>query len=82
MPRISTGAEYRLVPWFPARIGLSIGGRSSSTGVGFAFGPFHLGRAQFEFFDLALVTRGGLLPGLSKGSPLSVMFFRFNLINV
>ena len=81
MPKVSTGAEYRLVPWFPTRIGLSIGGRSSSTGVGFAFGPFNLGHAQFEFFDLALVTRGGLLPGFSKGSAMSVMFFRFNLIN-
>ena len=36
---------------------------------------------QFEFFDLALVTRGGLLPGFSKGSAMSVMLFRFNLIN-
>ena len=81
VPKISTGAEYRLVPWFPTRIGLSVGGRSSSTGVGFAFGPFNVGNAQFEFFDLALVTRGGLLPGFSKGSAMSVMFFRFNLIN-
>ena len=81
VPKISTGAEYRLVPWFPARIGMSIGGRSSSTGVGFAFGPFNAGHAQFEFFDLALVTRGGLLPGFSKGSAMSIMFFRFNLIN-
>ena len=81
MPKISTGAEYRLVAWFPTRIGLSIGGRSSSTGVGFAFGPFNVGHAQFEFFDLALVTRGGLLPGFSKGSAMSVMFFRFNLID-
>lgn len=81
MPKISTGAEYRLVSWFPTRIGLSIGGRSSSTGVGFAFGPFNVGHAQFEFFDLALVTRGGLLPGFSKGSAMSVMFFRFNLID-
>ena len=81
MPKISTGAEYRLVPWFPTRIGFSIGGRSSSTGVGFAFGPFNVGHAQLEFFDLALVTRGGLLPGFSKGSAMSVMFFRFNFIN-
>ena len=82
MSRISTGSEYRLVPWFPARIGLSIGGRSSSTGVGFAFGPFNVGPAQFELFDLALVARGGLLPGFSKSAAMSVMFFRFNLINM
>ena len=81
VPRISTGAEYRPVPWFPTRIGLSIGGGSSSTGVGFAFGPFHHGRAQFQFFDLALVTRGGWLPGSSKSLAVSVMFFRLNLIN-
>ena len=78
VPRISTGAEYRPVPWFPTRIGMSIGGRSSSAGVGFAFGPFNAGHAQFEFFDLALVSRGGLLPGWSKGMAMSVMFFRFN----
>ena len=79
-PRISAGAEYRLVPWFPTRFGLSVGGRGSSTGVGFAFGPFSLFHMQLELFDWAFTTRGGFLPGIAKGTAVSVMFFRFNLI--
>jgi hypothetical protein len=80
-PRLSAGAEYRLVPWFPTRIGLSIGGRSgSSMGLGWAFGPFSVYHMQLELLDFAYVTRGGFLPGVAKGSALSLMFFRFNLI--
>lgn len=79
-PRIALGAEYRLVDWFPTRCGLSVGGRSSGSSLGFAFGPFNLGHAQFEVFDLALVNRGGLLPGVSKGTAISLMLFKFNLI--
>lgn len=80
-PRISLGAEYRLVSWFPARSGISLGGRSSSTGVGFAFGPFAIGGMELELFDFAYATRGGLVPGSSKGSALSLAFFRFSLIS-
>ena len=79
-PRISCGAEYRLVPWFPTRIGLSLGGRGHSTAIGFAFGPFKFGRLQAELLDLALVTRGGLFAGLSKGTAISLQLFRLNLI--
>jgi hypothetical protein len=79
-PRVSFGAEYRLVPWFPARIGMSVGGRSASSAIGFAFGPFSVFHMQLQLLDTALSTRGGVLPGAAKGSQISVMLFRFNLI--
>ncbi len=79
-PRVSAGAEYRLVSWFPTRFGVSVGGRAPSSAFGFAFGPFSLFHMQLQLMDFAYVTRGGLLPGLAKGSQISVMFFRFNLI--
>jgi hypothetical protein len=79
-PRVSLGAEYRLVPWLPARIGLAVGGRSSSSAIGFAFGPFSVFHMQLQLLDTAVVTRGGVLPGAGKGIGISVMFFRFNLI--
>ena len=79
-PRLSAGAEYRLVPWFPARAGVSAGGRSNGSSIGFAFGPFSVYHMQLELLDTALVTRGGFFPGIAKGSAFSVMFFRFNLI--
>ena len=80
-PRISFGAEYRLVSWFPARSGISLGGRSSGTAVGLAFGPFTIRGTELELFDFAYATRGGLVPGSSKGSALSLTFFRFSLIS-
>ena len=80
-PRVSVGAEFRLFPWLPARSGISLGGRSSSTGVGFAFGPFTIRRTELEIFDFAYATRGGLVPGSSKGSALSLTFFRFSLVS-
>jgi hypothetical protein len=79
-PRLSAGAEYRLVPWFPARAGISAGGRSSGSSIGFAFGPFSVYHMQLELFDFAFVTRGGFFPGIAKGSAISLMLFRFNLI--
>ena len=79
-PRISGGAEYRLVPWFPTRIGLSLGGRGHSSTIGFAFGPFKFARLQAEFLDLALVTRGGLFAGISKGAAISLQLFRLDMI--
>lgn len=79
-PRVSAGTEYRLVPWFPTRIGLSLGGRGHSSAIGFAFGPFKVARLQAEFLDLALVTRGGLLAGISKGTAISLQLFRLNMI--
>ena len=79
-PRLSGGAEYRLVPWFPVRGGLSLGGRSNGSSLGFAFGPFSVYHMQLELLDMALVTRGGFFPGIAKGTAISVMLFRFNLV--
>lgn len=79
-PRLSAGVEYRLVDWFPTRAGITVGGRSSGSSLGFAIGPFNLSHAQVQLLDTALVTRGGVMPGSSKGTALSVMFFRFNLV--
>ena len=80
-PRLSAGAEYRLVNWFPTRFGLSVGGRrGASTAIGFAFGPFELPHLQISLLDLALVTRGGFFPGIAKGTAISVQFFRLSLI--
>ena len=78
-PRLSVGAEYRLVEWLPARFGLSVGGRGSSTSLGFSFGPFDLGSMQLTLMDLAFVTRGGFFPGVSKGSALGLEIFRLDL---
>ena len=79
-PRLSAGAEYRLVPWFSSRAGFTFGGRSNGSAIGIAFGPFKAWRTQFECFDFAFVTRGGFLPGISKGTAISLQLFRFSLI--
>jgi hypothetical protein len=79
-PRIAGGAEYRLVPWFPTRIGFSVGGRGSSSSIGFAFGPFNLPHFQISLLETALLTRGGFFPGVAKGTAVSINFFRLNMI--
>ena len=79
-PRLSAGAEYRLVDWFSSRGGVSLGGRSNSSSIGIAFGPFKVWHTQLELMDLALVTRGGFFPGISKGTAISLQLFRFSLI--
>ena len=79
-PRISAGVEYHLVPWFPTRFGLSAGGRGPSSAVGFGFGPFSFSHVQLEFMDIGLASRGGFLPGVSKGLAFSIMFFKLNII--
>ncbi len=78
--RISGGAEYRLVPWFPTRIGFSLGGRGSSSSIGFGFGPFNLPHFQVSLLEAAFLTRGGFFPGVAKGTAVSINFFRVNLI--
>jgi hypothetical protein len=78
-PRISAGLEYRLVDWFPARFGMSLGGRGASTSIGTAFGPFTMSRVQLRLLDWAWVFRGGLLPGYSKGMAVAVQLFQLNL---
>ena len=79
-PRLSAGAEYRLVQWFSSRAGISLGGRSNGSSIGIAFGPFKVWHTQLELMDLALVTRGGFFPGISKGTAISLQLFRFSLI--
>ena len=79
-PRLASGVEYWLADWLPARIGLSLGGRSSSSAIGFAFGPFVLSSMQIHFLETSLAMRGGLFPGLAKGTAISVMFFRLSLV--
>ena len=79
-PRLASGVEYWLADWLPARIGLSLGGRSSSSAVGFAFGPFVLSSMQVRFLETSLAMRGGLFPGMAKGSAISVLFFRLSLV--
>ena len=79
-PRLAAGVEYRLVDWFPTRFGLSLGGRSSGSSIGFAFGPFVMPHLKISLMETALVTRGGLFPGIAKGTAISLMFFRINLI--
>jgi hypothetical protein len=78
-PRISAGLEYHLVDWFPTRFGMSLGGRGSSSSIGFALGPFTMSHVQFKLLDLALVSRGGLVPGVSKGMAFAVELFQLNL---
>lgn len=75
-PRLSGGAEYRLVDWLPARFGLSVGGRGASTAVGFSVGPFAFSRFELRLLDVALATQGGFFPGIAKGSAVAVDLFR------
>jgi len=66
-PRFAMGTEYSPLPWLPLRAGVSMGGRwgfSTAFGLGIRPGGFVL--------DLAVLNRGGLTPGSSKG--LSVAF--------
>jgi len=61
-PRLSLGLEYRLVGFFPLRVGSSFGGdRGSiySTGFGLYMGPLHL--------DLAVANNGSFNPSKTKG---------------
>ena len=79
-PRLAGGVEYRLVDWFPTRIGLSLGGRSNGASVGFAFGPFLMPSMRFTLLDFALFTRGGFVPGVAKGTALSLQLVRIDFI--
>ena len=79
-PRVSGGAEYRLVPWFPTRFGVSVGGRGASSAIGFGFGPFNVSHVQLEVMNVGFATRGGFLPGVAKGTVVSATLFKLNLI--
>lgn len=61
------GVEYRLIRWFPVRLGFSAGsyyGNFGSWGFGFDFGMFNL--------DFALANFGSLLPKDTKGLGVSL----------
>ena len=80
-PRLAGGVEYRLVPWLPVRFGLSVGGRQgTSSSFGFALGPFEFPHVQLRLLELAVATRDGFFPGLSKGSAISLQLLRLSLI--
>jgi len=72
-PRIAAGLEYRLVGFFPVRIGTAFGGDRGtiySTGFGFKFGPFRL--------DTAIANNGALNPGSTRGASFALaMGLRF-----
>ena len=80
-PRLSAGGQYLLKSWFPAHFGLSVGGRRGlSASVGWGLGPFTIGHLQLRLLDTALVTRRGFVPGLSKGTAISLMLIRLYFI--
>ncbi|MCP4580188.1 MAG: hypothetical protein GY839_01120 [candidate division Zixibacteria bacterium] len=61
-PRVSGGLEYRLVNFFPVRIGTSFGGDRGtiySTGFGLYMGPMHI--------DMAIANNGSFSPSKTKG---------------
>lgn len=79
-PRVSLGAEYRLVDWFPLRFGLSAGGRGGrSSAFGFALGPVTIKRFQMVFFEFSLSNRGGFFPGSSQGAGISFNLLRMHI---
>jgi hypothetical protein len=79
-PRVSLGGEYRLVDWFPLRMGLSAGGRAgSSSALGFAFGPFTVKRFRLVLLETAVVNRGGILPGVSQGFGYSINLLKMRI---
>lgn len=85
-PRLALGGEYRLVDWWPWRFGLSIGGRNSYISFPMppfmsGLGPFNVGR--FRIYDVlgsAIIFRGGLTPGVAKGSGVSLSLIKVDMI--
>ena len=61
-PRFSVGTEWSGIPWLPLRAGVVLGGKigfGASFGIGIRPGGFAL--------DLAIMSKGGITPGSSKG---------------
>jgi len=61
-PQVSFGTEWRKVKWLPLRMGVLLGGRfgfGTSFGLGIRPGGF--------IWDLAIMNRGFISPGSSKG---------------
>lgn len=76
-PRLAVAAEYRLVDWFPTRLGLSVGGRPGMmSSLGMGLGPFTAGPVEIAALELSYANRGGFIPGLAKGFGWYVSFFR------
>ena len=62
------------------RFGVSAGGgRGMSSSIGFALGPFRLGRTEFRVLDTAMVSRGGIVPAVAKGTAVSAQVLRLDL---
>lgn len=81
VPRLSLGAEYRLVDWFPTRLGLSVGGRPGMmSSIGMGLGPFTTGPVQISALEWSYSNRGGFIPGLAKGFGWSVTLFRLGFV--
>ena len=78
-PRLSAGAEYHLVDWLATRFGLSLGGRVRGASIGFGVGPFDFNRVRLQVLDVALVSRGGFVPGLAKGTAIAVELFHLSM---
>ena len=62
-PRFSSGLEYRPQTWLTLRGGLSLGGQRPRVNTALGLG---LGGKAFTL-DLAVINRGGIFPGGSKG---------------
>lgn len=83
VPKVSVGLEYTLVDWFPVRFGLSAGGRGGmSSAIGFAIGPFALGRVRLTVLEFSTANRGGFLPGLAKGTGLSLNLLQVRVMRI
>lgn len=68
-PKLAVGSELRLVPFFPVRGGLAVGGRSgfaSSLGFSIDFSVFT--------WDFAVANKGGLFSGRGLGLAFDWMF--------
>ena len=68
-PQLNIGTEWRKVPWLPLRLGVLLGGRlgyGSSFGLGLRPGGF--------VWDIAIMNRGFITSGSSKGLLISTEF--------
>ena len=68
-PTVAAGAEWMALDWLPLRAGVTVGGRidyGTSLGFGLRPGAF--------VFDFGLLSRGFLLPSISKGYIVGLEF--------
>ena len=67
IPKIAAGIEYNIVPWFPIRTGISIGGNtkfSSAFGIGFKYSAFAI--------DFGISNNGGFMLHNQKGANMAL----------